>query len=836
MSFVECVTENATKKGLKSELRQQVIDAYQKAYLEASGSKGLTGVEAEIYAQDIAKNFIQNIESSARNKVKGLLKQKELDRVIDNLDPKMSLENKIEQIYQAAAHRGEAITNQIFRMMGKDLKKFAPQFFETARDHQAFKEVLRKAYNKDFTGELGPAAKSFVDANEYMWRRFNNAGGVMGKIDNYLLPQVHSKEALMGVRTQMMKDQGLNLELAQARLKKEWVEQVSRDADIFDMNGNALSLEKKVEILNTSFEDIMSDGLYSQRKKFEAGEEIAMGFGDIDQRRNRKRVIHFKNFDLFDNYNKKFGLGDEGIVQHWANHVKSMSTDIGILEQLGPRPTSLSKHFDNKMRLYGNSPNNRKWVNGQFQLLKGIPSSSGVDSLPWRIVTGVQNLMRASMLGAASLSAVSDTAFGYATAKMNGLSGARTLKLYTQKLFGAGELEDIASRAGFVSKVINGSVLSDTRFAGDMSKQGVTAWLAGLTNKASGLARMTEAMKDGIALEFMGTIADQVGSKKLFKDLDKDFQDMLLKGGLESGDWDNVVSKADIQDYSGAKFVFINELRVKEIDGSDARVVSGVADKLDDIVYKLRQQATNEATLATRAMTTGAAFGDGSAGSLSRMFASSVFMFKSFPITVMMTHIMPAIRRANLDSATKSAFNLDFKGAGKQLTQGRFDHIGATMIGTTLLGAVAMHLKELSKGKTPQDMDNYQFWQAAFLQGGGLGLFGDFLLNDYSRFGRDPVADITGPFGGLVSDIFNATKGNFDRNIDGKDPNFQRDMFRILKRNTPMQSLWYTRLAMDRLLMDNVERYIDPKFDKRMRMIERKMKKEKGQEFWWGPE
>ena len=46
------------------------------------------------------------------------------------------------------------------------------------------------------------------------------------------------------------------------------------------------------------------------------------------------------------------------------------------------------------------------------------------------------------------------------------------------------------------------------------------------------------------------------------------------------------------------------------------------------------------------------------------------------------------------------------------------------------------------------------------MQGGGLGLMSDFVLSDYSRFGRDPIADgLGGPMVGLTSDLFRATKG-----------------------------------------------------------------------------
>jgi len=235
------------------------------------------------------------------------------------------------------------------------------------------------------------------------------------------------------------------------------------------------------------------------------------------------------------------------------------------------------------------------------------------------------------------------------------------------------------------------------------------------------------------------------------------------------------------------------------------------ANKISEFIEDLREVATNEPGLATRAITTGAAFGDARNAAL-RGFATSFFMFKSFPISVIMNHLAPAIR---------------------SLRQGDPRHLAAVIVGTTSLGAAVIQTKQMLSGKTPRDFDDPKFWMAAMLQGGGAGLFGDFMFADYSRFGRSPITELTGPLGGLLDDIGRATKGNMDRFIDGKDPNFLRDIFRVAKRNTPGVNLWYSRLIVERLLFDQLEMMIDPKFNKRRRQFERRIKKQTGQEFWW---
>lgn len=152
------------------------------------------------------------------------------------------------------------------------------------------------------------------------------------------------------------------------------------------------------------------------------------------------------------------------------------------------------------------------------------------------------------------------------------------------------------------------------------------------------------------------------------------------------------------------------------------------------------------------------------------------------------------------------------------------------------MGAASLQARDIIYGKTPRDMNSPTFWQAAFLQGGGLGIFGDFLLSDQSRFGNSVVETLAGPVAGFGADVVKVFKGNFDRSLqEGTETKFFADLYQMAERNIPMAKLWYTRLFLERFMLDHVESAIDPKYKTRMRRIESKLKREKGQEFWWKP-
>ena len=125
---------------------------------------------------------------------------------------------------------------------------------------------------------------------------------------------------------------------------------------------------------------------------------------------------------------------------------------------------------------------------------------------------------------------------------------------------------------------------------------------------------------------------------------------------------------------------------------------------------------------------------------------------------------------------------------------------------------------------------------AAMMQGGGFGIFGDYLFSDASRFGADLGSTLAGPVVGFGNDVYKTFKGNFDRALDeNSETKFQADAYQMAKKYIPAVKLWYTRLLLERLMLDQAERMIDPKFDTRMSRIEGKMKRDYGQSFWWDP-
>lgn len=155
----------------------------------------------------------------------------------------------------------------------------------------------------------------------------------------------------------------------------------------------------------------------------------------------------------------------------------------------------------------------------------------------------------------------------------------------------------------------------------------------------------------------------------------------------------------------------------------------------------------------------------------------------------------------------------------------------------TLMGYAAGALKDIAKGREPRDPRDPRTWGAAFVQGGGAGLYGDYLFARTNRFGGSFLEGAIGPtiatagegadvlLGGrdaIVSDIFG----------DGETEYPDNKAFNWFKNNTPAINLFYTRAALDYLILYRIQEELSPGS---LRRMENKLRTEQGQEFIFPP-
>jgi len=76
-----------------------------------------------------------------------------------------------------------------------------------------------------------------------------------------------------------------------------------------------------------------------------------------------------------------------------------------------------------------------------------------------------------------------------------------------------------------------------------------------------------------------------------------------------------------------------------------------------------------------------------------------------------------------------------------------------------MMGYLANATKDILKGKEPMDVfDDETFIDKstllrAFTQGGGLGIYGDFIFGEFNRYGQSPLETFAGPSLGTAGDV-----------------------------------------------------------------------------------
>ena len=162
------------------------------------------------------------------------------------------------------------------------------------------------------------------------------------------------------------------------------------------------------------------------------------------------------------------------------------------------------------------------------------------------------------------------------------------------------------------------------------------------------------------------------------------------------------------------------------------------------------------------------------------------------------------------------------------------------IMSTTLAGAMIMQVREMLAGKDPRPMwpdkgyDKFKFWGAAFLQGGALGIYGDFLSSvNQSRYGTGPLEVMAGPtIGPLLSLGLVQPMNAAAKTLDGKDTHLAAETIAQLKGFIPGNNLWYTKAATEHLVWQRVMEAMSPGYLSKIRTNTRQ---KYGQDWWWGP-
>lgn len=811
MSFKDCINKNTE---LSKEEKTSLQEEYGEQLLAAKALN--SDIDAELiatatFAQIKGNNLKRQKELAKKDLLfwheqrKKIIKASEAikakkDKTHTGLKwiyPDSDVASALRLSLETAYTRTITNENNLQISMAQQLEAFRSKYGGITQDSKGFKDVVRvliggESKDAGATGD-GKAIRATFDLAH---KRFENAGGVIGRLDNYF-PQSHNPKAVFSAG------------------KQEWktfiTPKLNRDKMIDLETGLRMTDSKLDEIMDDVFDNISTNGLADVAKRAKEGKQ-SFGKGvSIAKRHSSARLLHFKDADSFFEYNNKFGFGDEGLFDAMIGHVHSMSRDTAIMEEFGPNPTGQLERLKMQVIADGAGPQTLRTIDGMYDVLAGRTSYNGKNPAMYDAVRGTQNVLRSAMLGTAAVSALGDGFYAVATAKANGLPVMGAMKTWFNGMNPANRSHRRMMRTHIMAAgAVGGRALQNARFADDMGSHGVTSWMASFTNRMGYLQGMTDAIRTAPIIETMGFMSEAKYQKLGWADLHPNMKDAFERWDMDEVDFNNIMKSKRFKDQdSGAELI-----------RSDDVAMAGFADtarKYDMWMMDMSQSASNEPRLLTRAIATGAVFGDAREGTINRGLASSIMMFRSFGTTVVLNHMIPALRHA---------------ASGEGMS--RLTIIPAYLFGTAVFGMMALQARQFVTGKEPKPFDEKLF-AAGLAQGGGFGVYGDFLFSDFSRHDRTLQATLTGPLFGTLNDATHTFAGNFQKMMDeDQDSKFWADLYKLGESNVPMVNLWYTRLLIERGITDHIEKSLNPNYERKLRKREKQMK-EDGQGYYWRP-
>lgn len=731
---------------------------------------------------------------------------------------------KWKMLLQQAALNAENVEKVMISMLTPETKMaLKPELFGLKRNHELMDKVVRSMLGQKTDDALAESiAKNLREVFDYTNTRLVAAGVEQRYLQNYF-PQIHSVIAMKGAG------------------KEAWVKFALKTYDhtktISPVTNKNFANEKDfAEFLGHVWESKVNS------RQMPGVENNIFGKHEL------ARALHAKTTDHFIEYNKNFGTGEQGLFTTLQNYMHQTAKDIGVFENLGPMPLSTKRMMANDL---GDKAFKKSLRLGEFNILTNNFTPGDNTNPFYKATSGTLNWLRTKLGGAGLASFMGDPVFTYAAAVGNGIEPIKAFKNHLSYIGTLGKAERIeaAKKGILILDNILRTTANDTRHAMNWLDSGGIAEASKrqtvqkmldayessgrkaseTIHKLSGLEALTYSTDSGMILAASSTIGDVVAKKGKFSDLNPKTREALEAFGFTQKEWDFIVKHQEgtLIELEADNIGFSPQLLLsKKFDSNDNfKIAQSAVNKIDAWYSLTGKLATNEPLLTTKALTTGAIFGErvGGPGTPLRAIMSTFGLFKSFGVSVMVNHVNSAFKNVTTSGSRVIG--------AKQLA--------ALSAGGTVLGVGLTQLHQILMGKDLMQFDDKKLWMAGFLRSGGFGYYGDILFTDRSRSNRHFAVDVMGPTAGMINDALVIGGAGFSTVFgdakEKKSAKLGHKLFKFGKNYAVpgVTSLFYTKLLADRYFLDHMERFSNPTYDKDVRMEERKRYKDYGQKYWW---
>lgn len=732
------------------------------------------------------------------NKAVGLSPLEAVERtIVRDYTGKTNIESLEQRVSGYQSYLGAKLS-QTWNALGNDWFGF----FQDKNKLVTLVKELRGENTGDSVAAKG--AKAFHDVAEEARKAFNNAGGEVGRLDDWGMPQHHSQEkvAVAG--------------------KQTWVDNIlpmlDRARYVDDLGTPYTDAELK-QFLGKAWDSIATDGIAN----LEPG--TFKGTGKRANRHAESRQIHFKDADSVIKYWEQFG--DRTVVEILNGHIERMAKDIAFIEHFGPNPdvTYRTMRDEALKQAVVADPNKLETLKGQAVKLDQLYDYSSGKMKPSanltisRVADGIASLNAAGKLGGAAIASFfGDKPMMEAVSHLNDLPMFQRWTTELSLLNPANDADRaLLQRQGLMLDSVRSGL---GRFYEGLGSSGLTGKFSNAVMRITGMNAINDIRKGAFGLSLMDAIGSEIKKGVDFNSLpDSDIRTMR-NYGITEADW-KIWKLAPLDQVGVNKNVLTPESigRISDADIKAAGFSDPAQAKRESIVKLLGAVNTeSEFAIVTPGWKERAQFySDLQRGTVKGEIARSVLQFKSFP-WAMLQRGMDTV--ANSDGPT-----------------GKAAMVAYLVASTTIAGAMLMQTRDMISGKDPKSMvndDAYKFWLQAFLSGGALGIYGDFLYGaNQTKYGSGILETMAGPTLGPLLEIgLVQPMAAAKKQIEGKESFLAAQTIQDLKGFIPGNNVWYTKAATDHMIWQNIMESLSPGYLANMRT---RTLRDYNQDWWYEP-
>lgn len=481
---------------------------------------------------------------------------------------------------------------------------------------------------------------------------------------------------------------------------------------------------------------------------------------------------------------------------HYSNlmaYVDKQSAQTAATQVLGNNPKKqLDNLIDDQIKKGVKiSTKQREILHNMYESATGTLAQSMDPSFAAKTVSSLRGMATGSMLGGSPVTGLLDIPFSAITLSQSGLSQMKFFQSVVKNLVSKGDRMSLA-RLGHQIDGIETALNLTSKFNPHASTSNLVNRFATSTLRLSGLIAFGDVLKNAVKSTFYYSLRDFKGNT--FSGLRKanpKFHKKMVQYGINEDDW-NIIRKSMTDDD-----MMFDPLSVQDDIGSK--------------VFKMVNEEGDYAVITPGARSNYVTSLGFDKGTMSGESVKALTQFKSTIVEQVITHL--------------------YRAAQQQGVKNKLGYSAQMLVGTSIVGAMVMEVKEVTAGRTPIDpfKQPKKFIAGTAEKAGLIPGITDMLIPRLldPRFTDGNIwTEMITP--AAMSMPTNATKHLYQiltAASKEKDLKAKAALYRDVARLFP--NFWYTNMFYKEYVVNYGSTLIDPKGEKkRMKAQDKRLKKE----------